>query len=362
MQDKKFQQQVARFDIGNLIRGMAYPSFAGAGLEFEVAHELARRSPTKPRGFLVPFEVMKRDLVVGTATAGGHTVATNLLTNKYVDMLRPTSIIANLGATYLNDLVGGVAVPRQTSGATAYWVAENGAPTESQAAFDQVPMTPKTLGAFTDVSRKMLLQSSLEIKGFVIADLLASLGQELDRVVLAGSGSGNEPTGILNNSAISTVSLGTNGAALTWANVVDLESTVAQANGDGLNMGYVTTKQVRGKMSQTQKVAATGAPFIWENSPRPQLPGEGVVNGLRAIASTLIPSNLTKGSGTNLSAMICGNWSDLLVGQWGAGIEIILDPYVNSTNGAIRIIAMTDVDFAIRHPESFIKIKDIVTT
>ena len=83
---------------------------------------------------------------------------------------------------------------------------------------------------------------------------------------------------------------------------------------------------------------------------------------MRAIASTLIASNLTKGSGTNLSTMICGNWSDLLVGQWGAGIEIILDPYVNSTNGAIRIIAMTDVDFAIRHPESFIKIKDIVTT
>ncbi len=362
MQDKKFKQQVARFDIGNLIRGMIDPTFSGYGLELEVANELARRSPTKPRGYLVPFEVLKRDLVVGTATAGGHTVATNLLADKFVDVLRPTSIIANLGATYLNGLVGGVAVPRQTSGATAYWVTENDSPTESQQAFDQVPMTPKTLGAYTDVSRKMLLQSSLDIKSFVISDLRASLGQELDRVVLGGSGSGNEPTGILNNSAISTVSLGTNGAALTWGNVVDLESTVAQANGDGLNMGYVTTKQVRGKMSQTQKVAATGAPFIWENSPRPQLPGEGVVNGLRAIASSLIPSNLTKGSGTNLSAMICGNWSDLLVGQWGAGIEIILDPYVNSTNGAIRIIAMTDVDFAVRHPESFIKIKDIVTT
>lgn len=361
-QEKKFADQVAQFDIGNLIRAMADPSFTGAGLEFEVAHELARRSPKKPHGVLIPFEVMKRDLVVGTPSAGGHTVATNLLANKFVDVLRPTSIIANLGATYLNGLVGNVAFPRQTSGASAYWVAENGAPTESQAAFDQVPMTPKTLGAFTDVSRKMLLQSSLDIKGFVISDLRASLGQELDRVVLTGSGTGNEPTGILNNSGISTVSLGTNGAALTWANVVDLESTVAQANGDGLNMGYVTTKQARGKLSQTQKVAATGAPFIWENPSRPQLPGEGVVNGLRAVATTLMPANLSKGTGTNLSSMIFGNWSDLLVGQWGAGIEIMLDPYVNSTTGAIRIIAMTDVDFAIRHPESFVKIKDIVTT
>ena len=362
MQDKKFQQQVASFSLGNLIRGMADPSFAGWGLEAEVVQELAKRSPNKPTGCIVPFEVLQRDLVVGTPTAGGHTVATNLLANRFVDLLRPTSIVANLGATHLTDLVGNIAVPRLTASAAAYWVAENGAPTESQQAFDQVAMTPKTLGAYTDVSRKMLLQSSLDISSFVIADLRASLGQELDRVVLAGSGSGNEPAGILNNSAIATVALGTNGAALTWINLVDLETAISLNNADGLTMGYVTTKQVRGKLSQVQKVAATGAPFIWENANTPQLPGEGVVNRHRAVASTLMPSNLTKGSGTNLSSMICGNWSDLLIGQWGSGIEIMLDPYVNSTTGAIRIIAMTDVDFAVRHPESFIKIKDIVTT
>lgn len=360
--DKKFQQQVARFSLGNLIRGMADPSFSGWGLEHEVSTELAKHSPNKQNGFIVPFEVLKRDLLVGTATAGGHTVATNLLSNRFVDLLRPTSIVANLGATHLTGLVGNVAVPRATATSSAYWIAENSAPTESQPAFDQVPLTPKTLGAFTDISRKMLLQSSLDISGFVVSDLRASLGQELDRVVLAGSGTGNEPGGILNNSGISTVSLGTNGAALTWADVVGLETTIAQANADGATMGYVTTKQARGKLSQTQRVAATGADFIWQNAQNPQLLGEGVVNGLRSVATTLMPSNLTKGSGTNLSSMICGNWSDLLIGQWGAGIEIMLDPYVNSTTGAIRIIAMTDVDFAVRHPESFVKVKDIVTT
>lgn len=361
--DKKFQQQVARFNLGNLIRGMADPSFAGWGLEAEVAQELAKRTPNKQNGLIVPFEAFgRRDLVVGTPTAGGHTVATNLLSKRFVDLLRPTSIVANLGATHLSGLVGNVAVPRQTSASNAYWVAENGASTESQPAFDQVPMTPKTLGATTDISRKMLLQSSLDISSFVVSDLRAALGQELDRVVLAGSGSGNEPAGILNNSAISTVPLGTNGAALTWANIVDLETTIAQANADGVTMAYITTKQARARLSQTQEVAATGADFIWQNAQTPQLPGEGVVNGLRSVATTMMPSNLTKGSGTNLSSMICGNWSDLLIGQWGAGIEIMIDPYSNSTTGAIRIIALTDVDFAIRHPESFVKVKDIVTT
>ena len=361
-EDDRFSKMVRDFKVGNLLRGMADPSFSGWGLEAEVAQELAARSATKPNGFLIPFEVLKRDLLVGSPTAGGHTVATNLHSNQFIDLLRPTSIVANLGATYLTGLVGKVAVPRQTASSSAYWVAENGAPTESQQAFDQLPLSPKTLGAYTDISRKMLIQSSLDISSFVVKDLRASLGQELDRVILSGSGSGNEPAGILNNSDIATVSLGTNGAALTWGNLIDLETTIAIANANGLNMSYVTTKQVRGKLCSTLKVAG-GDEFIWGDSKNQQLAGEGSVNGLRAVATGLMPSNLTKGTASGIcSSLICGNWSDLLVGQWGSGIDIMINPYTNGTTGAVRIVAMTDVDFAIRHADSFVKVKDILTT
>ena len=127
-------------------------------------------------------------------------------------------------------------------------------------------------------------------------------------------------------------------------------------------MSNVTTKQVRGKLNSTQKVAG-GDEFIWKNSNDPKLPGEGVVNGLRIVASNLMPANLTKGTASGIcSSLICGNWADLLVGQWGAGIDIMLDAYTHSSTGAVRIIAMTDVDFAVRHAESFVKVKDILTT
>jgi len=359
--DNKFERLVGSFKLGEVLRRMVDTTYAGGGLEAEVSQELARRAGKKPTGWTVPLEVFSRDLTVGTATAGGHTVATNLLANKFVDMLRPVSIVASLGATALTGLTGSVKIPRQTSAATAYWVAENGAPTESQQAFDQVSMAPKSLAAFTDISRRLMLQSAIDIEGFVRQDLRASLGQELDRAVLAGSGSGNEPTGILANGDIQTIALGTNGAALTWANIVDLETQVATANADGLAFAYVTTKAARGKLQVTPKVSGQND-FIWGASKSQALPGEGLLNGYRAVASTLMPSNLTKGSGSNLSSMIAGNWSDLIIGMWGGGIELMADPYTFSTTGAVRIVAMVDVDFTVRHPESFRKITDIVTT
>lgn len=361
MYDKEYQRSLDRYDFGKLVRGLVDPGGSNCGLELEVGQELERRSGKKAGGVMVPFEVMSRGLTVGTPTAGGHLVATDLLSNQFIELLRPVSIVAGLGATVLSGLQGNVAIPRQTASASHYWLAENGAPTESTPAFDQVPMTPKTLGAFSDISRRMMLQSSVDIGAFVMADLRASLGQELDRVVLNGSGVGAQPLGILNNNAVPTVALGVDGAALAWGDLIGLWTTVANANADGTRIAYVTTKQVRGKLAVTQKAAVPGSDFIWEASPKMTLSGEGAIAGCRAVASNLMPSNLTKGAGSNLSSMIFGAWSDLMIGQWGGGLDITVDPYTFSTSGAMRIVAMTDVDFALRHPESFVKVKDIVT-
>jgi hypothetical protein len=73
-----------------------------------------------------------RDLTVGTATAGGNLVATDLLASSFIDLLVNQMAMMGIGATMLTDLQGNVAIPRATGGATTYWVAENGGPTESQ--------------------------------------------------------------------------------------------------------------------------------------------------------------------------------------------------------------------------------------
>lgn len=322
-----------------------------AAFEREASEAVAAKQGRAARGFYVPTEVQRRDLTVGTPTAGGHTVATNLLTANFIELLRNKMALTGLGAQFLSGLVGNIAIPRQTGGATAYWVAESGAPTESQAAFDQVTMSPKTVGAYSDISRKLLLQSSIDVEGFVRNDLATVLALAIDLAAINGSGASNQPTGILATSGIGDVAGGANGAAPTWANIVELESDVAIANADVGSMGYLTNAKVRGKLKTTSKVSGQNG-FIWE---------DGMLNGYTAAVSNQVPSNLTKGSsGAVASAIIFGNWSDLIIGQWGT-LDLMVDPYSNSTSGTVRVVALQDVDIAVRHAVSFSAMLDALT-
>lgn len=321
------------------------------GFELDASDAVAKKMGRESRGFFVPNEVQKRDLLVGTPTAGGNTVATDLLASSFVDLLRNKMAVTGLGAKFLTGLVGQIAIPRQTAGATAYWVAENGAPTESQQAFDQVTMTPKTLGAFTDITRKLLLQSSIDVEGLVRNDLATVIAMAIDLAAINGSGASNQPTGILNTAGIGSVAGGTNGLIPTWGNLVDLESQVAVANADLGALGYLTNAKVRGKLKQVSKVSGQNG-FIWE---------DGTVNGYATGVSNQVPSNLTKGTASGIcSAILFGNFADLIIGQWG-NLDIMVDPYTGSTAGTVRVVALQDVDVAVRHAESFAAMKDALT-
>lgn len=322
-----------------------------ASYEREVSDAVAAKQGRSAQGFFVPTEVQRRDLTVSPATAGGNTVATNLLAASFIDLLRNKLAVTGLGAQFLSGLVGNIAIPRATGGATAYWVAESGAPTESQAAFDQVTMSPKTVGAYSDISRKLLLQSGIDVEGFVRNDLASVLALAIDLAAINGTAAGNQPRGLLATSGIGDVAGGANGAAPTWANMVELESDIAIANADVGTMGYLTNAKVRGKLKTTSKVSGQNG-FVWE---------DGMVNGYNAAVSNQVPSNLVKGtSGAVASAIIFGNWSDLIIGQWGT-LDLMVDPYSGSTSGTVRVVALQDVDIAVRNAVSFSAMLDALT-
>lgn len=357
------QKEAQRFSFIRAINALANPNKPDAQREAAFEHECSEAVGKKLKkssdGFFIPVEVATRDLTVGTATAGGHTVATNLLAGSFIDMLRNRMMVRRMGATVLTDLVGDIAIPRQTGGATCYWVAESGAPTESQAAFDQVTMGPNTIGAFSDISRKLLLQSSIDVEQFVRGDLAKAVGLGIDLAAINGSGSGNnQPTGILNVSGIGAVVGGDNGAAPDWADVVNLWSAIAQDNADVGSLGYLTNSKVIGKLMQTEKASGT-AQFVVKDFPD----AEGItgIGGARCGVSNQVPSNLTKGTSTSVcSAIIYGNWADLLIGMWG-GMSLTVDPYTHSTSGTVRVVVLQDVDIAVRHAESFAAMVDALT-
>lgn len=335
---------------GRESRGVIIPQHVG----YAPGH--IARLEREARARVVPAEITTRDLTVGTATAGGNLVATELLAGSFIDSLENALALTRLGITRLSGLAGNIAIPRKTGGATAYWVAENNAPTESQQAVDQVTMSPKTLGAFTDFSRQLMLQASLSVEQFVRGDLAMRLALGLDLAGINGSGASNQPRGVLNVSGIGAVVGGTNGAAPTWDNMVDLESEVAIDNADIGSLAYLTNAKVRGKLKKT-KVDAGSGEMVWDRNGR-----DTPINGYPVAVSNQVPSNLTKGSASGVcSAILFGNWADLVMGLWG-GLDVLVDPFSGSTAGTVRVVAFQSADFAVRHPESFAAMVDALTT
>jgi hypothetical protein len=113
-----------------------------------------------------------------------------------------------------------------------------------------------------------------------------------------------------------------------------------------------------GKLMTTEKAAGT-AQFVCPGFPDAN--GITTFGGARAVISNQVPSNLTKGSASGVcSAIVFGNFADLIIGMWGA-LDLTVDPYALSTQGAVRVVALQDVDVALRHVESFSAMQDALT-
>lgn len=301
-----------------------------AAFEIEASDAAAAKLGRQSRGITIPQEVLRRDLNVGAATAGGNLVETMLDSGSFIDLLRNASALDQAGATVLTGLTGNVAIPRQSGAATAYWVAESGSPTESQQTVDQVSLVPRTVAAYTDFSRRLMIQSSIDVENMVRNDLAQVIALKIDAAGLYGTGASNEPLGLKNTTGIGTEDFAAD--APTFAEVVALESDVATANALLGSPVYLMNAAMRGNLKTTKKDAGSGI-FIMEN---------GEVNGYRGVLSNQVASN----------DLWFGNFADLIIGYF-SGLDLMVDPYTHSTSGTVRVIAMQDCDIAIRHPESF---------
>lgn len=362
------QAEQKRYSIVRALNALANPekrSFReAAAFEIECSEAAEKRYKRDAQGLIIPSDVLmstsRRDLTVGTAADGGNLVGTDHLSGSFIDALRNRAMVMRMGARMLDGLVGDVAIPKISAGATAYWVDPDSTtgPTESKQTFAQVSLTPKTVGAITDISRKLLKQSSPSVDMLVEDDLQKILAIAIDKAALHGTGSSNQPTGVASTSGIGSVAGGTNGLAPTWANIVSLWSEVAVDNADIGQLGYLTNAKVVGKLMTTDK-ASGAAQFVCPSFPNAD--GYTAFGGMRAGVSNQVSSTLDKGTSTGVcSAIFFGNWSDLIIGSWG-GLDLTADPYTHSDSGTLRVVALQDIDIAVRHAQSFSAMLDALT-
>jgi HK97 family phage major capsid protein len=364
--DKKFDTECREFSIRKAIASQIPRAdddpYIDSGREREISRELARRSGQKGQGMLCPMTVFeKRAPITTTAPAAGpgsNIIATDYLGAQYIDILRAAMCTQRLGARVLNGLVGNVAIPRLKASATGYWVAENVAITASDVQHEQVTLTPNHCGCLAEYSRNMVLQTSPDIESILRDDFAALLARALDTAAINGAGP-DDPVGILNTANVTDVPGGVAGLAPTWANILLTIAGVLNANALQGALGFLTNGKVTSKCSTVLKSSAdTSSNFILES------PGSNTLAGYPLVVSNLVPSTLVKGaSGSVCSALIFGNWSDLLIGYWSA-FDLLVNPFESTAypKGNVQIRGMLTADIAVRQPKSFAKIADLLTT
>jgi HK97 family phage major capsid protein len=323
-----------------------------ACFEREVSQEIQKTLGREAKGIYVPTNLgMKRALdATVTATAAGL-ISQEPVT--FIEFLYAALALRKAGATFLPGCVGNIPFARQITTPGAQWTGDdpvapgvtNGDPT-----IQVFTMTPKQLMAQRSYSKQLLAQTAGFADTYVMQDLAQAHALAVDLAGMFGLGSSNQPMGLANATGLTIVPFGTNGAAPTFANMVAMETAVALGNVDTTDAAYLTNTKVRGCLKQTLVAAAAGSRMVWETAPGSK--GVGEVNGYPAQVTNQVPYNLTKGTGTGLSAILYGVWRELIIAEWGA-LDVLTDPYTLAAQGLIRVISTQLVDVNYRHIQSF---------
>lgn len=333
------QKEVKSFSIVRAIGALLSNDWSRAGLEREASqafHAKAQAAGLQRQAensFFLPMEVQKRDLTVGTATAGGNMVATTLRPQDFIELLRNATLLKALGARTLSGLVGNADITKQTGAATGYWLAnEATAITESQQTIGLLQLRPKVLGAYTEISRLLLQQSTPDADMFVMEDLAKVLGVALDVAGINVGGAG-APVGILGTASIGAFT----GASLAVPALLDAQVDVAGANALTPQCAYLTTPTVASLLAQRPRMAGGVETPLWQGNLL-----DGTVLGLRAAVTNSMPS----------ATMIFGDFSQVIFAEWGA-LEIAANPYANFPAGITGIRAFLTADVGVRLAGAF---------
>lgn len=342
------------YSVGRAFLAAQSGDWSQAGLEREMNQEMARAAGKAFTGNNFFIDTNARAGAVGTIGGGAELVGTQYMGDRIIDQLYANTISNQVGVSKMLGLVGNAVIPVVTSGTTASWGTETSTSSESSLGTSSKSLSPKQLTAVSKFSRQLLIQGIPQIDQLVRADILKQIALAVDTALISGTGLSNQPTGILSTSGIGAVSLGTNGDVPTYAKVNALIAAIESDNALMGSLNFVTNPKAAAKLRTTLKDAAnTNSGYIMPES-------VNTLVGYNTAVSTLVPSNLTKGTGTNLSALVFGNWADAIIAQWGP-IEIVTDPYSAGDTSEIILRAYSFWDILVKRAESFAAITDMVT-
>ena len=362
-----------------------------SGFEVEIAEELAKRMPMQHQsrgGLLIPTTLRgtkyegKRSGVPGltpqqarqievaltragtidsqTANAIKEVVFTEY-GGELIEILRNMAKVVKMGARVLTGLSSPVGFPRQTGDVTAQWIAENsGSNTpSSNVTTDLVTLTPRTLQATTAYSRQLLVQSSVDVEAMVRQSIAAKHALAWDLAAIHGTGQNSQPLGVYNQPNVQTIDFSNaaysnTGQKIAFTGAVAMQTKLATANALFGELGYLTTPGIASDAITTLRfpnAAIAQGGQLWNGTV-----DAGEMAGYDAESTNQVSATMGANgapSGGSFAGLIFGNWQELLIGQFGGAMEMIVDPYTLKKQALIEVASFQMADVAIRHPVSF---------
>ena len=305
-----------------------------AGFELEASRAFGEATGKQTSGFFVPEDVTNKwsERTMNTTNSAG-VVFDDKQYNNLIDALSAWSTVLQASPTILSNNTGNITIPRVSALSTSNWVTEGVAVAASDPSIDTVTLSEKTNGCYTDLTRTLMQNTDgLSVEQMVRNNLLRAMGVAWDLASVAGTGAGGQPTGIENTNGVNSTAFA--GATPTYAELIDMEAAIYADNAvlDSNSVYWITTPAIN---AATKTLATQGA-----GSPVANI--DGIIDGKRV----LISSQVTAGN------VILGDFSEFIVATWG-GLEINSDAFSLSTSGSLRLVALSSVDFAVKHPVSF---------
>ena len=271
----------------------------------------------------------------GDATKGKNTIIPEF--KGYFDVLYDETFLKRAGASYIDDCVGQVIFMKQNNKVTVTQVAENTAGSMSQFSYTQLAVDPKRYTANINMSKLLLLQSSVGVKNDALMhmkmqhqeqleiDGLAAVVAAATQVLIAGS---------------------TNGATFTYDAVLELNRILKTNKLWSPSAAYLVNQNIEKKAKLTPELANTIALPVLK---------DGQMGGVNTVQSALIPGNLVKNaSGAVCSEIFLGDFNFLKVCKWG-GLDVTVDPYTKKKEGELEITADCFYNFGVTRAEAFLR-------
>ncbi|WP_200974436.1 phage major capsid protein [Echinicola sp. 20G] len=286
----------------------------------------------------IPANYVRDFSVTGDSGAkGGNLVETKK--GGIIESLFEGSLLSKVGAGRMLGLVSNIDLPKGGS-VTSSWVTENQAVSATDHNIGNIELRPNRLATRMNVSNQLFIQSSESVDTYLRNEIEKSIQKALDEKFISN---------LLASSDVQAIVNGTDGAALDYAKVMEFITKVGKTEADVAAAKFLINWDTYGALKALKKV---------DSNERFVLDGD-VIEGFDYVVSNRVPSDLTKGTGTDLSAMAFGDFTNTIVAGWGA-VEILVDPYTSAGSGQTIMNVGSYWDIKNKYDEGIALSKDIV--